>query len=195
MNTAIAVTKTIELLRKIIIDKNCERMNKSIVIGYLGELIVREQLEKTNIEVEHCGNQTGYDLVVGHDKTIKVDVKTSRLKDEYSWGCDHWGWALLHSNKKKPISATHFICVGFDNDLNPDRFILVPAVIAAKFPTGIRQFSKVINSMCVFPGLNRPTRKLLPKEAHYITTCERLLTDKSIKVIRQGSPFALDYFS
>jgi hypothetical protein len=78
-----AITRTIKLLRKIILDKNCERMNKSTVVGFLGELIVREELERANIKVEHCGNQTGYDLVIGQDKGIKIDVKTSRLKDEY----------------------------------------------------------------------------------------------------------------
>jgi UDP-N-acetylglucosamine transferase subunit ALG13 len=85
------ITKTIDLLRKVILDGNCERMNKSTVIGFLGELIVKEQLEKAGIIVEHCGNQTGYDLSIGEGNGIKIDVKTSRLKDEFSCGCKHWG--------------------------------------------------------------------------------------------------------
>lgn len=67
------VTKTIELLRKIILDKNCELMNKSTVVGFLGELIVREQLEKSDIDVEHCGNQTGEDLAIGQNRKIKME--------------------------------------------------------------------------------------------------------------------------
>ena len=188
------VTKTIELLRKIILDKNCERMNKSTVVGFLGELIVREQLEKSDIDVEHCGNQTGYDLAIGQNRKIRIDAKSSRLKDEYSWGCDHWGWALVHSNKKKEISATHFICVGLDHDLNASRFILIPANMANKFPPGIRQFNKVSHSMSVFPGPMRPTRKLTPEEANYIEVCEKSLHNKLIKVVDKGEAFPISYF-
>ena len=100
------IEETIHSFQKIIVDEHCVRMNKSFFIGFLGELIVKERLQKLGIEVEHQGNQTGYDLTIIADSRIKIDVKTSRLKDEYSWGCSHWGWALVHSNKKKPVSAT-----------------------------------------------------------------------------------------
>ena len=188
------ISHTIEMLRKIVSDKNCERMNKSTVIGFLGELIVKEQLEKADIAVEHCGNQTGYDLTI-QSGSIKIDVKTSRSKDEYSWYCDHWGWELVHSNKQKPISATHFICVAFDDDLNVDRFILIPASIATRFPGGIRQFKKVKNSLCVFPGRKRPVKQLTSEESRYINKCEELTKDKSIRVIGKGKLISLADFN
>lgn len=57
-----SITNTISLLRKIIFDTNCDRMNKSTIKGFLGELIVKERLEEVGFEVKHQGNQSGYDL-------------------------------------------------------------------------------------------------------------------------------------
>ena len=165
-------------------------MNKSSVKGFLGELVVRQKLEEAGFDyIESLGNQTGYDLSMGQDRRVRIDVKASLLKDEFKWGCEHWGWALIHSNKKKPVSATHFICLGFDNNLNASIFIIIPAEMATKFPEGIRQFSKVSHSVCLFPGTKRPLRKLSHKEALYINHCEKLLKDKSIKVIRGKGSF------
>jgi len=185
----VRINETIDLLRKVILDKNCDRMNKSTVKGFLGELIVRRQLEEAGFDVKHHGNQTGYDLSIGQDGRFKIDVKASLLKDEYSWGCDHWGWALVHSNKKKQISATHFICVGCGSGLEARLFIIVPAFMAERFPAGIRQFNRVNHALCAFPGTDRPVRKLSLKESNYIAVCERLLRDESIKTLHPEESF------
>src|SRR3990172_5207946 len=146
-----SITNTIHLLQQVILDENCGRMNKSTVKGFLGELIVKEKLEEAGFEVEHQGNQSGYDLLVWfQDKEIKGDVKTSTLKDDLYCGRNHWGWALKHSNKKKPISATHYICIGLDDDLEAKRFFIIPASLVSKFPKGIGQFSKVEHALCAF---------------------------------------------
>jgi len=46
---------TIELLKEVICDEHCERMNKSGVKGYLGELIVFQKLQNEGFEPEHLG--------------------------------------------------------------------------------------------------------------------------------------------
>ena len=56
------VSDTIDLLKKVILDPNCSRMNQSTVKGYLGELLVKAKLESEGALVEHLGNQRGYDL-------------------------------------------------------------------------------------------------------------------------------------
>jgi hypothetical protein len=190
-----AIERTINNLREIILDANCERMNLSTVKGFLGELIVKEQLEKSGFSVLHHGNQTGYDLSIGQgDNIIKIDVKASLLKDEYKWGCHHWGWALVHSNKKKVVSATHFVCLGFKNNLIASRFFIVPSKLATNFPNGIKQFSKVNHSMCAFPGKERPIGNLSPEESIYIDRCQELLRDTSVVTLQKDEYFKIDCF-
>lgn len=70
---------TIELLKEVIRDENCSRMNKSGVKGYLGELIVLQKLQYEGLKPEHFGNQSGIDIIVNN---VKIDVKTSTLKDD-----------------------------------------------------------------------------------------------------------------
>ena len=180
---------TINLLKRVIRDKNCQRMNLSNVKGYLGELIVKEQLERDGFTVEHHGNQTGYDLSIDTDRRIKIDVKASCLKDEYSWGNPYWGWALLHENKKKPVSATHFVCVGFNDNLDASIYIVIPTEIVDEFPSGIKQFSRVKNGLCLFPDGSRPTRKLSSEESKLLSECRRLTRRKSVNILSSIDSF------
>ena len=180
---------TISLLGKIIKDPNCRRMNMSTIKGFLGELIVKECLEEVNFEVEHQGNQSGYDLSFwAQDKEFKIDVKTSTLKDELSCGRPHWGWALIHSNKRRSVSATHFVCVGLDANLVARQFIIIPARLAVKFPKGIGQFNRVDHALCAFQ--RSFTGKELPSEKiRYIEKCQRWLRHKPIKRLSKGQSF------
>lgn len=182
------VSDTVLRLQGIISDENCRRMNMSTVKGFLGELIVREQLERANFNVEHHGNQTGYDLSVGPDAKFKIDVKTSTLKNELSDERSNWGWALVHSNKKKPISATHFVCVGLDNNFNASLYIIIPSFLATRFPQGLGQFPGVKHAFYFFPEGRHPS-DLSQKQANCIRVCEKLLQDKSIKVLHRGQSF------
>jgi hypothetical protein len=72
-----SLRESIELLKKMINDPMCERMNRSIVKGYLGELWIRFLLVESGENPVHRGNQSGYDLSFG---TYRIDVKTSTLK-------------------------------------------------------------------------------------------------------------------
>lgn len=182
---------TISLLRKVIKDPNCGRMNMSNIKGFLGELIVKERLENAGYEVYHQGNQSGYDLsfwIEDGDKEIKIDVKTSTLKDGFSCGRKHWGWALKHSNKKNPLSATHFVCVGLDDELQARRFIIIPAGWVGKFPKGIGQFKKVDHALCDFQKPFDP--ETLPTEKrNYIKKCQTWLKHKPIIRLSKGQSF------
>lgn len=179
-----AIDKTIATLKSVISDNNCARMNKSTIKGYLGELIVKRHLEGEGFVVQHFGNQTGYDLFI-EDRSLKIDVKMSVLKDEFGWGMDYWGWALIHMNKKKDITATHFVCLGCDKDLKARVFVVVPASITTRLPQGIRQFNKVKHGLIVFPDKRRPKLDK-PNEAHFLSSCDRLLKTHQIKVVPYG---------
>jgi hypothetical protein len=106
------LSDTINLLKDVIRDENCERMNKSGVKGYLGELIVLQKLQDEEFKPEHLENQSGVDIIVNN---FSIDVKTSTLKDD-GFGTDVWGWALLRKGKKIENDAA--ICVALDKKLN-----------------------------------------------------------------------------
>lgn len=178
------IDNTINRLKQIITDKNCERMNKSTLKGFWGELIVRRQLESEGFVVEHYGNQAGYDLFI-KDQNLKIDVKTSVLKDEFKWGIEYWGWALVHESKQKEITATHFVCLGCDRELNAKIFVVIPTEITRKFPKGIRQFSKVKHGLIVFPDKQKPN-PTCSEEARFLKSCDKLQKTKQIKVISNG---------
>ncbi len=134
----------IDLLRQVVHHPACTQMNLSTVKGYIGELLVKQLLEAEGYEVEHLGNQSGYDLrFVRQGREVRVDVKMSLPKDEFRWGFSYWGWALQHENKRKGISASHFVCVGCSTDLSIDALFVVAADQVPLFPRGEKQFGKV----------------------------------------------------
>lgn len=153
-------------------------MNRSSVKGYLGELLIKEKLEKEDLEVIHHGNQSGYDLSFRRgDCDFRIDVKTSLLKDEYNRKKDYWGWALLHENKKKRIKATHIICLGCDKDYSPSFFIVIPIDKITKFPNGMKQFSKVKHGLMVSFDKNNDSQ-----EDTFIKQCKSILRANKIEI-------------
>src|SRR5438067_1175751 len=52
------INDTVNLLKRIILDPNCTKMNLSTVKGYLGELLVKAKLEREGMTVEQHGNQS-----------------------------------------------------------------------------------------------------------------------------------------
>lgn len=160
-------------------------MNKSTLKGFLGELIVRKQLEFEGFDVQHLGNQAGYDLFI-KDRNLKIDVKMSVLKDEFNGGIEHWGWALVHMSKQKEITATHFVCLGCDKDLNAKMFVVVPANMTKRFPQGIHQFNKVKHGLIVFPDTRRPNLSRGSEETRFLKSCDKLLKAKQIRLVPCG---------
>lgn len=169
----------ISLLRQIVLSTDCAKMNRSTVKGFLGELLVKERLEREGISVEHLGNQNGFDLrFFVNGRTICADVKMSMPKDEFKWGFEYWGWALLHENKKKEVSATHFICVGCSESLEVESLYVAPSLRLSEFPKGIRQFSKVKHGLIL-------QRDALPAgvaqpEAELYSRSRQLLNDGTV---------------
>jgi hypothetical protein len=180
--------ETVCNLKKVILDENCQRMNQSTVKGFLREILVKQALENSKFDVIHYGNQTGYDLSIRNNQ-FRIDVKMSRLKDEFRYGQDHWGWALYHENKKRKISATHYVCLGCDNDLYPKIFIVIPSGLTNLFPHGIGQFSKVTHALCFFPEGKWPTKQLPINVSNYIELCRKQLQRDDIKILKTGDSF------
>lgn len=142
-----AALTAIELLQQVAVHPDCDKMNRSTVKGFLGELLVKLRLEQEGMTVTHLGNQKGYDLqFVNGESSICVDVKMSLPKDEFRWGFEYWGWALQPVSKKV-ISATHFVCVGCTADLEVDTLFVVRKEDVGQFPAGERQFKGVLHGL------------------------------------------------
>lgn len=135
-----SLERTIKRLRSVILDSNCTRMNKSTVVGFLGELIVLQRLEMEGLSVLHKGGQCGYDLLVHGDVTI--DVKTSRPRILPGTDVLHWGWALKSASKKR-ITATHFVCVELAETCEVRCFHVIQSTNLEMFPPSIGAYSGV----------------------------------------------------
>lgn len=179
---------TIDRLRNIILDKNCKNMNKSNIIGYLGELLVAQKILDEGYFIIQKGNQSGYDILVEkarNRKEIKIDVKCSTLKKEIK-GCPlYWGWALRHKNKKRKIACTHFICVALDNKLEPLNYFVINKRNLNKFPSSaIRQFTNVKRSFA-FLEYHKNINKIRDTnlKSHFLK-CKILLDKNFVKKIK-----------
>lgn len=185
MNTATAI----ELLRQVVRHPACKKMNLSTVKGYLGELLAKQLLEAEGCEVEHLGNQSGYDLRFYEEgREVRVDVKMSLPKDEFQWGFYYWGWALQHENKKKGISASHLVCLGCSADLEIDSVFVVAADQVPLFPRGEKQFSKVKHGL-VLPSSTLASGAVVPNSAMYRES-QRLFTSGAVKQVSKEASLA-----
>lgn len=146
------VLDTISLLRAVILDENCSRMNPSTVKGYLGELLVKSRLEGEGVLVEHLGNQSGYDLQFkARGRLIAIDVKFSALKSDDGKG-ENWGWALQHDNKKRGLSCTHVVCVAASKDLEVLNTYVVARHDVESFPNAPGRFGRVKHGFVIPAG-------------------------------------------
>ncbi len=152
-----SIQSTIKLLKNILRDDNCDRMNHSVIVGYLGELLVKSKLEKElnkkGVQIIHKGNQSGYDLAID-GRSIEIDVKTSTLKDEVKDFPPYWGWALKHANKTRPISCSHFVCIALNSNFKPRSFYVIKAKHVKYFSSGFAQFRNVERSFIIMPREN-----------------------------------------
>ena len=138
--------------------KHCERLSKSSVVGFLGELLVKKTLHDEGMGKEnivHRGNQSGIDLECkfsGNGPSIGIDVKTSTQKHEFlktDGNFRNWGWALMTKTKKENKLLTHFVCVGLDDGLDAKTIYVVPssALEDFKIENGISQFRNVTHGL------------------------------------------------
>ena len=170
-----SLRESIELLKRVINDPMCERMNLSTVKGYLGELWIHLFLIAAGLNPDHRGNQSGYDLGFS---TCRIDVKTSTLKREVKNVSGYWGWALRHKNKQKEISCTHFVCVALTKNLNPKKLYVIKNSDLEKFPhSAMGQFKNVRNGFVIFP--RNCDYSLLHDELlrDYFHTCNELVQE------------------
>ena len=181
------IGKTISLLKRIIKDKNCERMNTSTVKGYLGELLVIQKLGKEGKTIKQAGKQTSYDFAYNNKR---IEVKTSIPKDDFKLGYKYWGWGLKHVNKKK-VSATHFICLAVDEALRPHKYFIFKVEDLKHFPRGAWQFKKLERVFHYSEG----NRKISAARQRSIFLKSRnLLRKRKVKVVgKKGNlSFTLD---
>jgi hypothetical protein len=178
------VKETIELIKRLIFDPNCARMNLSNVKGYLGELFVKAKFESEGVEVTHFGNQSGHDLELTYQNRIyKIDVKFSTLKCEYSPKQNNWGWALIHQNKKREVTCTHYVCVAADPELEVVGYYVIRREHAELFFSGVGQFKGVKHSLMLFQN-----KEFAPSvEAKYFE-----LFETSIKLLNSGAAIYVD---
>lgn len=104
---------TINRLKEILKDPNCERMSKSNIVGYLGELYIFDLLNSGDGDITQKGKQASCDLVYNE---ISIDVKTSTLKSEFKNNITNWGWNLKKRNKETRCDV--FVCVRLEKDFN-----------------------------------------------------------------------------
>lgn len=168
------IDNTIALLRQIIQDPFCMRMNLSNVKGYLGELLVKAMLEDEGCVVTQKGNQCGYDLeYLVHGDAIKIDVK-------FSNGITNWGWSVVPGSKKKPISCTHFVCVAVGNDFLVRKYYVISKTNHTLLPAATGRFNAT-HGFIVFPD------EYLPQSAtpryELFSRCNDLLSDGKIVAV------------
>lgn len=131
---------TLLKLHAVLQDDYCrERMNLSVVTGFLGELIVGHLLQCAGHPVRHFGKQHGIDLEAP-SLGAKIDVKTSLPKREL--GCEHWGWALLSGSKNKTLQFSHLVCIALDDKFSLCNIFVVARDDLDEFPAGIPPFTK-----------------------------------------------------
>lgn len=129
-------------------------MNLSTVKGYLRELLVKAKLESEKLQVEQTGNQSGYDLKVSN--STKIDVKFSILKNECGANGKYYGWALVQKSKKRPLTCSHIVCVGVNENLKLDCLYVIPKKHIYSFPAGAGQFNGVKNGFLITQNNKNP---------------------------------------
>lgn len=153
-------------------------MNRSIVKGYLGELLVRAQLEKEGCAVTHVGNHAGYDLEWA---AVRIDVKLSLLKLEIPNFPEYWGWALRPKNKVRNISCTHFVCAALNRGNEVDAYFVIKARDLQKFPKGISRFRNIANGFGILPS--RLPRDCASDVREFFTESRRRLRDRKALMV------------
>ncbi len=135
------LTRAVNSLVGVLQDPVCgTNMNKSAVVGFLGEVIVRKVLADCGYKVDHLGNQAGKDLALP-ELGLTIDVKCSTLKSEFGTGFAHWGWQLHGGARKRPIACSHFVCVALDDRHEASRFYVLNARDLPRFPAASGRYN------------------------------------------------------
>jgi hypothetical protein len=161
-------------------------MNKSAVVGFLGEVLVKNRLESEGVgHVKHKGNQHGIDLQFDlGGRHVGIDVKTSLQKDERKWGFKCWGWALHNESKRRPITATHFVCVGLSELLEVQSLYVIKAADVSLFPPASRRFKNVTNAL-MLPCSNLAPQVVEPQDASFAVS-KALLSLGTVIAVREN---------
>lgn len=174
------------MIRKIITvlkDKESVRMNKSTLIGFLGELYVKNKLIDEGFSVEHKGNQSNVDLKI-ETENIEIEVKTSTIKD-FDKPFPNWNWALLLKELSK---ATHYICVALNEDFTLNTLFLIKNIHIIEFPKPeSKRFKKIKHVLSV-----RKNENTLMDLKQY-TECDKLFLEKKVVQI-QNDDLIKSYF-
>jgi hypothetical protein len=173
------IKKIISVLK----DEESVRMNKSTLIGFLGELYVKNILIDEGFYVEHKGNQSNVDLIIESEK-IKIEVKTSTIKD-FDKPFPNWNWALLSKDK---TNATHNICVALNEDFTLNSIYLIKSENLKLFPEpDDKRFVKLKHVLSVRKNENTLT------DLKQYTECDKLFIEKKVLKI-QNDDLIKNYF-
>jgi hypothetical protein len=180
------LNQSINNLINVIKDDNCKKMNLSNTKGYLGELLVYQKLQEEGNNLLQKGNQSGYDLEILGTR-IKIDVKLSTLKTEVKNCPPYWGWALKHTNKKRELSASHFVCVALDEHYKVKCYYVIKASDVKYFPaSAIGQFSGITHGLIIPQNIALIEQLADNRLKKYFKKCSGLLKTK-VKTVRKNS--------
>jgi len=179
---------TINLLKRVISDENCKKMNLSNVKGYLGELLVVKKLAENTHNIVQKGNQSGYDIELP-DENIKIDVKYSTIKAEIKNCPLYWGWALKFKSKKRPITCSHFVCVAANQDYDVAAYYVIKSENLNLFPKAfLKQFQNVERGLCLIYKPSNYSKVTDESLKNYFQNCSKLLDEKLlVKVSPKGN--------
>ena len=190
-------SESLNQLKKVLIDPYCSKhMNCSTIKGFYGELLLAEKLEQEGLSVTHKGNQCGYDLEYRNgNKTIKIDVKSSTLKNEIKKNKDFfsWGWALKHTNKTRPVSCTHFACIALDENYNVCKYLIINAKDLDKFPRYENtQFKNVERGLVLMQDTKNYPSDMNQALKEYFKTCKKIITNKKLVIVKNKNDKILE---
>lgn len=172
---------TIKLIREIILDPNCRRLNVANIKGLLGELYVKQLLEQEGQQVIHKTRSVGYDLEIYPG--IRIDVKLSTIKGTTEY--PDWGWTLQRDRQEK-LTCTHIIGIGVNNDLEPERIVIIRALDMEQFPEVTGKYEDVMRSFTLMlDGFSYPNHP-------YFRQCQELVDQGVVAVLQPGDSL-MDY--
>lgn len=125
MNFKKAITEILKF--KKVFDKIDDKIPKKL-LGELGEFYVLDKLQKKGFKnLKPKGGKAGFDISIeDNNKEIKIEVKTSLLKNEniYSKGINFFGWRVKNKNQKKEHKFDIMVGVALDETFKKPKFYI-----------------------------------------------------------------------
>lgn len=175
------IDETIRLIREIILDPNCRGLNVASIKGLLGELYVKQLLEREGQQVIHKTRNVGYDLEIYPG--IRIDVKLSTIKGTPEY--PDWGWTLQRSQQEE-FKCTHIVGVGVNKNLEAERIAIIRTLDLEQFPEVDGKYEDVLRSFTLMlDGFGYPNHP-------YFQRC-RELVEQGVVAVLSPEASLMDY--